>query len=139
VPLSEEEQRILHEMEQKLYEHDREFADRVSHSSNRLHAPRAGRWSIVVFVAGFALLLTTFRFSTALGAIGFFLMLAGLLLFAQHVRDDPGARRPAAPGGRSAARTSRRGVPAADRGRAGLAGDWSQFRRRFRSRFGNRA
>ncbi|MGO9910872.1 MAG: DUF3040 domain-containing protein, partial [Acidimicrobiales bacterium] len=30
VPLSEEEQRILQEMEQKLREHDREFVDRVS-------------------------------------------------------------------------------------------------------------
>src|SRR5580704_1110224 len=70
VPLSEEEQRILQEMEQKLYEHDREFVDRVNHGSHRLRAAKGAKWSVAGFVAGFAVLLSTFRFSLALGALG---------------------------------------------------------------------
>ncbi|MDA8038301.1 MAG: DUF3040 domain-containing protein [Actinomycetota bacterium] len=138
MPLSEEEQRILHEMEQKLYEHDREFVARVSHGSSRLHAPRAARWSVVVFVAGFALLLTTFRFSVALGALGFFVMLAATLLFSQNVRDGasrrgPGARDPGAPGVPGVARSSRNARSQS------LVEELSLLRRRIRSRFGHRS
>jgi hypothetical protein len=140
VPLSEEEQRILHEMEQKLYEHDREFADRVSHGSSRLHAPRTARWSVVVFVAGFALLLSTFRFSVVLGAFGFFIMLGGLLLFSQHVRASANGRQ-AAPSTSQGRAASSRGSARLGRDRRGqaLSDEWSEIRRRFRSRFGHRA
>ena len=138
VPLSEEEQRILHEMEQKLYEHDRAFADRVSHGASRLHAPRAGRWSLLVLLAGFVLLLTTFRLSVVLGALGFFLMLGGLLLFARHLREATASSRPA-PAPRVGARVARRGQAVRDRRAAGLAEELNQLRRRLRSRFGHRA
>ncbi len=123
MPLSEEEQRILHEMERKLYEHDRAFANRVSHGSTRLQAVRATRWWVVVFLAGFALLIATFRFSLALGAIGFFVMLASSLVLAQHIRE-----------GSSAKSANRRGTRT-----SGIAGEWSEMRRRIRSRFGHRS
>ena len=86
MPLSEEEQRILQEMEQKLYEHDREFVDRVNHGSHRLRAAKGAKWSVAGFAAGFAVLLSTFRFSIRLAALGFFLMLISSLAFAQHLR-----------------------------------------------------
>ena len=57
MPLSEEEQRILHEMEEKLYEHDRAFADRYSSKSQHRPHGRSGRGWVVAFVAGFVLLL----------------------------------------------------------------------------------
>lgn len=92
----------------------------------------------MVFVAGFALLLTTFRFSVALGALGFFVMLAAALLFSQNVHDGAGRRGPGAgdpgirsvPGGARSSRTARS---------QNLAEEWSLLRRRIRSRFGHRS
>lgn len=81
VPLSEEEQRILQEMEQKLREHDREFVDRVSHSSHRFHSSRGAKWSVFGFLAGTVLLVGTFRSSLALGVCGVLVMVVSALVF----------------------------------------------------------
>lgn len=86
MPLSEEEQRILQEMEQKLYASDRGFGAR-SHPDNPLAAARrAARWSVVIFIAGLAVLLFSFRSSPLLGTFGFLVMLFASLLFARSVR-----------------------------------------------------
>jgi len=79
MPLSEEEQRILHEMEEKLYEHDRAFADRVSTKSQHHPRGRSGRGWVVAFVAGFVLLLVSFGSSVLLGSLGFLIMLGATL------------------------------------------------------------
>jgi hypothetical protein len=86
VPLSEEEQRILHEMEQKLLEHDRAFVDRVRRDPAGSHAGRGLRWSVVFFLCGFVLLILTFRDSLLLGTLGFVIMLFSALMFERHVR-----------------------------------------------------
>ena len=124
MPLSEEEQRILHEMEQKLYEHDRAFADRVSTRSQRHRTGRPGRWAVVAFVAGFVVLLVSFRTSVLFGGLGFLMMLFGALAFV-HQSDSSGEPRLG-------------GVGRTLRGH-GVAEEWSEFRRRVRSRFGNRS
>jgi len=121
MPLSEDEQRILQEMEQTLREHDREFVARVDHSSHRLDAAKSARWSMLGAVAGFVLLLSTFRFSVALGTAGFLVMLASTLVFAQHLRQAP---------------SSSKGSPRRLR-QHGIGDDWSEMRRRMRSRFGH--
>lgn len=135
MPLSEEEQRILQEMEQKLREHDRDFVDRVSHSSHRLHASRGARWSATAFLAGTVLLLGTFRGSLALAVCGVLVMLVSALAFAQCLTADTG--QPGPPGG--GGETARPGRSAWSRGRGGgLGDDLSEMRRRMRSRFGRR-
>jgi hypothetical protein len=121
VPLSEDEQRILQEMEQTLREHDRDFVARVDHHAHRLDAAKSARWSILGAIAGFVLLLTTFRFSVVFGTVGFLVMLASSLLFAQHLRQAASAPQ----------RSSRRQRP------LGTGNDWSEMRRRMRSRFGH--
>lgn len=132
VPLSEEEQRILQEMEQKLRDHDRDFMGRVGNGSRRFRSSRAARWSVVGFVAGLALMLGTFRTSVAVGACGFLVMLFCTLAFAQQmsegrqVSDEETMDEP---------RRSR--VAHGDRG-PGIAEEWSEMRRRMRSRFGRR-
>lgn len=128
VPLSEEEQRILQEMEQKLREHDRDFVDRVSHSSHRLDTPRGARWAAAGFLVGTILLLSTFRSSLALAFCGVLVMVICALTFAQFVA---GAREQDGGGERREARVTRPG-------RGGLADEWSEMRRRMRSRFGHR-
>ncbi len=122
MPLSEHEQRILQEMEETLRANDREFAARVDHHSNRLDAAKGARWSILGFVVGFALLLVTFRFSVALAAVGFGIMLVATLVMAQHFRQAGVSQRPAQR--RLRAHT--------------ISEDWSEVRRRMRSRFGHR-
>ena len=122
MPLSEEEQRILHEMEEKLYAHDRAFADRVSTKSQPRPRGRSGRGWIVAFVAGFVLLLVAFGSSVLLGSLGFVIMLVATIAFVRQARntDSPGF------GGLL--------------GKSGRSGDeWSEMRRRLRSRFGNRS
>jgi len=123
MPLSEDEQRILQEMEQTLREHDRQFVARVNQGSHRLDAAKGAKWSILGFIAGFVLLASTFRFSIVLGALGYVLMLVSALLFAQHVRH--------AGSGSSRARTPRRLRS------NGLSDELSEMRRRMRSRFGH--
>ena len=92
MPLSEEEQRILHEMEEKLYEHDRAFADRVSTKSQNRPQARSGRGWVVAFIAGFVLLLVGFGSSVLLGSLGFLIMLAATVAFVHQARqaDSPG-------------------------------------------------
>ncbi|MGO9558925.1 MAG: DUF3040 domain-containing protein [Acidimicrobiales bacterium] len=142
MPLSEEEQRILQEMEQKLREHDREFVDRVSRRTHRFQSSRGAKWSVFFFILGTVFLLGTFRSSAALGICSVLVMVASALVFAQSVSADTGRperaqdqdsdagesdRHPGAPLRRS--RTSRN---------AGIAEEWSEMRRRMRSRFGHR-
>ena len=123
MPLSEEEQRILHEMEEKLYEHDRAFADRVSTKSQHHPRGRSGRGWVVAFVAGFVLLLVSFGSSVLLGSLGFLIMLGATLGFVNRARhsDTPGF-----------------GSLLGSRG-TGRGDEWSEMRRRLRSRFGNRS
>jgi hypothetical protein len=85
VPLSEEEQRILHELEQKLYEHDPAFVERVrARSGSRLPNPRA-RWLIGSFVVGFVILLVAFQSSTLVATVGLAIMVVSGLLAERHL------------------------------------------------------
>jgi len=122
MPLSEEEQRILQEMEQKLYEHDRAFVDRVSTRGSRNHSTRSGRGAVIAFIAGFVLLLVVFRSSVLFASIGFVVMLIAALAFVRQTGQSGGPRL-----GR---------LGGAVRGH-GVGEEWSEMRRRFRSRFGN--
>lgn len=90
MPLSEEEQRILHEMEQSLYEQDRAFVDRVRADAPRGFANRSLRWSVLAFIAGFAVLVLTFRSSLLLGTCGFLVMLSASFLVERSLRQDRG-------------------------------------------------
>ena len=92
MPLSEEEQRILQEMEQRLYENDRAFVDRVRSEGPRSAASRSMRWSVVVFLSGFAVLLLAFRSSLLVGTFGFLVMLLGVLTFERSARQAFGGR-----------------------------------------------
>ncbi|HET9091066.1 MAG TPA: DUF3040 domain-containing protein [Acidimicrobiales bacterium] len=129
VPLSEEEQRILQEMEQKLREHDREFVERVSHGSHRLQGSAGLKWSATGFLVGTIALLGTFRSSLVLAVGAVLLMLVSSLAFAQLL----GVRRTPVQAGTATSRPEE--ARRRSKGRsAGLADEW----RRMRSRFGHR-
>jgi hypothetical protein len=86
VPLSEDEQRILSEIEQRLYESDPQLAREVSSTTVYTHALRGLRWSTVWFVAGIVLLLTTLSASYLFAFFGFLVMLGAALVFERNAR-----------------------------------------------------
>ena len=86
VPLSEDEQRILHEIEQQLYESDHAFADKVRSTTLFRHAGRNLKWSALGFVAGLVLLILSFASNLLLGFGGFLVMLGSAFVFERNLR-----------------------------------------------------
>lgn len=86
MPLSEEEQRILQEIEANLTATDPGLVQQVSETTLYRHASRAIKWAVVGFVAGLVLLLLTFTHMLALGVVGFLVMLGCLLVIERNVR-----------------------------------------------------
>ena len=74
MPLSEDEQRILHEIEQQFYESDPAFARGVGKTTLYRHAGRNLKWAGAGFVAGLVILILGFTQSVILGFLGFLVM-----------------------------------------------------------------
>lgn len=86
VPLSEDEQRILQEIEQQFYEHDPAFAHNVGSTTLYRHAGRNLKWATLGFAAGFVLLIAAFASSWELGIAGFLVMFACAAVFERNLR-----------------------------------------------------
>jgi hypothetical protein len=86
VPLSDHEQRILHELEQSLYQEDPEFAERVRSETVYRHAGRYCLWSALVFVGALVFMFFTFTTSVALGFVGVVAMFLAAVVFANNAR-----------------------------------------------------
>lgn len=86
MPLSEDEQRILQEIEQQFYEHDPALAGEIGSTTLYKHAGRNLKWSAFGFVAGLALMIATFATSLLIGFIGFLVMLVCAFLFERNLR-----------------------------------------------------
>jgi hypothetical protein len=86
VPLSEDEQRILSEIEQRLYESDPQLAREVSSTTVYTHAIRGMKWAAAGFVAGVAILIATLSVSYVLAFAGFLVMLGAALIFERNAR-----------------------------------------------------
>jgi Protein of unknown function (DUF3040) len=85
MPLSDHEQRILDEIEQRLQEEDPRLASAVGRSSIQGHLARRVRWAALGFVAGFVMLML-FALSVWVAIAGFALMLGSALLIYQQLR-----------------------------------------------------
>jgi hypothetical protein len=107
MPLSEQEQRALDEMERSLYHNDADFVSTVS--------PRRGKPNyrmmvigVLVGVAGIIALLTGVIIQQPLvGVIGFIVMFVGVLLFVAPPRLSASDAETASPSSR---RSSKRGA-----------------------------
>ena len=86
MPLSDHEQRILHELEQSLYQEDPEFAERVRSETVYRHAGRYCVWSALVFVAALVFMFFTFSTSVAIGFVGVVIMFLAAVVFANNAR-----------------------------------------------------
>lgn len=86
MPLSEDEQRILSEIEAQLYESDPALAKEVSSTTVYTHSLRTLRWSTLGFVVGVAVMVFTLSISFWFAFVGFLIMLACALLFERSAR-----------------------------------------------------
>lgn len=88
VPLSEDEKRILEEIEERLTESDPDLAREVASTTVYTHAVRGMKLAGVLFVVGVAVMVTVLMLSThiLLAFGGFLIMLAAALWFEQNAR-----------------------------------------------------
>ncbi len=86
MPLSEEELRILQEIEANLTATDPGLVQQVSETTLYRHAARSIKWAIFGFVVGLALLVATFTKVLVLGFVGFLIMLGSLLVIERNAR-----------------------------------------------------
>jgi hypothetical protein len=88
MPLSEDEQRILREIEQQFYATDPEFADQVAKSSVYRHGLRRLKLAAILFVAGLGVLVWMLVLGNAVlaFALGAGPMFVAALLFEANLR-----------------------------------------------------
>lgn len=86
VPLSEDEQRILDQIESQLYETDPGLARDIADTTIYSMARRRLVVAIVGFVAGFVLLLGTLQTSFVLAFAGFVVMLLAAMSIEANLR-----------------------------------------------------
>jgi len=86
MPLSDEEQKILREIEAQLNATDPGLVEQVSRTTLYRHSARVIRWAALGLLGGLILLVLTFASNVWIGAIGFAIMLACSLVIERHAR-----------------------------------------------------
>ncbi|MBV9661197.1 MAG: DUF3040 domain-containing protein [Acidimicrobiales bacterium] len=86
MPLNENEQRILAEIERQFHAHDPASAERIGSTTLRHYLARNCRWAALGFVVGLVILLAAFASSWILGVFGFLLMVASTVVLIQNLR-----------------------------------------------------
>lgn len=85
MPLSEDEERILQDIERTFYEQDPKFARSVetSHQSRAPKVPK--KVAIATFVLGVVIVVTTFTSIPVVAFLGFILMMASAGIFVNAI------------------------------------------------------
>ncbi|MBI2168975.1 MAG: DUF3040 domain-containing protein [Actinobacteria bacterium] len=86
MPLSEDEQRILSEIEAHLYASDPALVQQVEETTVYRHGARMIKWGVLAFLAGLAILVMSFASSILVGFVGFLIMLWAAFLIERNVR-----------------------------------------------------
>ena len=86
MPLSDDEQKILSQIEQQLHETDPDLANEVATTTVYTHAARNIKWSVLGFIIGLTVIVLTLSISFWLAFLGFAIMLAAALYFEQNMR-----------------------------------------------------
>ena len=86
MPLSEDEERILQEIEQQLHATDPQLVREVSSTTLFRHAGRNLKWATLGFIGGLVFMVITFTSSTVLGVVGFLAMLGSAIAFERNLR-----------------------------------------------------
>ena len=85
MPLSEDEQRILQEIEENLSATDPKLAQQADITLYR-HSSRMIKWAVVGFVVGLLIMIFTFTTNLLLGLLWFGIMLTCTLAIEHHFR-----------------------------------------------------
>jgi hypothetical protein len=88
VPLSEDEQRILQQIEQQFYASDPELAGEIGNHSLYAHCLRRMRWATALFILGLVVLVVALATATSflVSFGGFVVMLGAALWFERSLR-----------------------------------------------------
>lgn len=86
MPLNEDEQRILAEIERQFHAEDPASARRIASTTLHGYLARNCRWAAAGFVAGLVILLVAFASSWVVGVFGFLLMVASAVVLIQNLR-----------------------------------------------------
>ena len=86
MPLNEDEQRILQEIERRFYAHDPDSARRISSTTLRGYLARNSRWAALGVVAGLVVVVVGFASSWIIGVFGFLIMVASALVLIHNLR-----------------------------------------------------
>jgi hypothetical protein len=86
MPLSEDEQRILQEIEAQFFATDPGLARQVSETTLYRHASRNIKWAALGFVTGFIVMIYTFTQGALFGLLGFFAMLGSAFIIERNLR-----------------------------------------------------
>jgi hypothetical protein len=86
MPLSDEEQKILREIEAQLNATDPALVEQVSRNTLYRHSARVIKWAALGLLCGLVLLVLTFASSVWAGVVGFGVMLACALVIERHAR-----------------------------------------------------
>jgi len=86
MPLSEDEQRILAEIEKSLHETDPQLAREVGETTVYRHALGSLKWSALGLVAGVAVMVATLQMHYLLAFCGFLIMLTSALGLERNLR-----------------------------------------------------
>lgn len=86
MPLSEDEKRILEQMEQRLYAEDPASAERIASTTLPRFLARRFRWAVLGFLAGLLILLVSLAVSWVLGLVGFVVMVVSAVVAVQNLR-----------------------------------------------------
>ena len=85
VPLNEDEQRILQEIERQFHADDPESAKRISSTTLPRYLARNSRWAALGFLVGLAILIVGFASSWILGVFGFLVMVGSAVVLIQNL------------------------------------------------------
>ena len=85
MPLNENEERILAEIERQFHASDPESAKRIGSTTLQRYLARNCKWAAVGFVAGLVILLAAFASSWILGIFGFLVMVASAVVLIQNL------------------------------------------------------
>lgn len=113
MPLSENEQRMLEQMERALYAEDPKFVSSLRVNDLRSHNRRRTLQAVVGFAVGITLLMTgVVSMIWIVGVLGFVLMLASALYAASSWRKVSGSAEPSRSGPATSAKRkpAKRGV-----------------------------
>lgn len=86
MPLNENEERILHEIERRFYAQDPESAERIASMSLPRYLARNCKWAALGFVVGLIVLVASFVSNWVVAVIGFVIMLASAISLTHSLR-----------------------------------------------------